>query len=660
MLLKKQHLVNRTVLLCLVLFSFMLLQQSCKKTEIGVIENTVDNTAKTEQFFKLPANANSALQKVVNELKKQNSNNGFITEFITKEGFAIWDKATILVKPDDVAAVPNSGTPLSPTSLSGLKDTTIFIPLVLDNANYVNAFIKAKVTDTVSMRLFRQGDYSIFPFQTTTPTAITTAENYAIRFMQMDKDVFGYTAFEIKDKRLFNNSKNYADTAKIKRVVDFANGNSKSVTANGVAINSAFYFTCVTITTTTTTNHCPYGVGNCTGPNGTCDNCPSVCANVSSSSITACDTYSGYEEGGSSGGWPVMPSGGGGGGGNPSPCSNSGIIITNRAVLPNCTPVPNPWPPATDANGYLYARIAELKDKLAANPFALEPCDSLNIMPLDPVNGYGTMYQRVAQFTPSQYVKDRIDSIKNVASTWMVDNFYTTNVNSASGDVVNCDFFPVRITQLPTGFTPETLLEYFRKNINKFVDSNLDVSFEAYDDNPNAATHFYDTARLNAFGINSIGALIHIHMTNDGSVIESDYYNNNTPGSEKHRFTFTTMATPLDFSHPVAGNREFGIYRSTDPLHPNEFVFYTMGVDRTSDWVFDLGNSMLNGFAKADKLWSSVQKNMINFINKPSSGGLAQYHGPPASVKARPKWDDVKDYLKGLITWETLKQRLGC
>ena len=47
------------------------------------------------------------------------------------------------------------------------------------------------------------------------------------------------------------------------------------------------------------------------------------------------------------------------------------------------------------------------------------------------------------------------------------------------------------------------------------------------------------------------------------------------------------MKTPLDFKHPVAGNRRVGIY--SDPDHPGEYVFYTMGVDRAWDLIFDKG-----------------------------------------------------------------------
>jgi hypothetical protein len=606
------------------LLSLILSQQSCKKSDI--YSTSIDEKNAIEKFLTAPAGVNPTVNRIINAAKKQEDKYHFLDKIITNEGYAMWQNARIMTGGHSSHDILDESAPsASPSSTPSANDTIVLIPLVLPNTSYVNSFISCNVNDTVGIKLYKGRDYSNHSFSKNSDSL--NAHKIALTCMNLERETFQHNVFNIKDKRLLN----YRPDGKVSSKTTLTI--KDPAIAPPVGWVTIHYFYDVEVNTELSLVDCSSGNCNWTHTQTVYD-----------SYTFWVDDYAEWE----GSGFPNDPWGGGGF----DPCGGS-----------TCTPVLDGWqyePPLTDANGFLYTRIAELNAKLAENPFALEPCDSLNIMPLDPVNGYGSMYQRVAQFTPSQYVKDRIDSIKNVASTWMVDNFYTTNVNSASGNVVNCDFFPVRITQLPMGFTPESLLEYFRKNINKFVDSNLDVSFEAYDDNPNAATHFYDTARLNAFGVNSIGALIHIHMTNDGSVIESDYYHNNTPGSEKHRFTFTTMATPLDFSHPVAGNREFGVYRSTDPLHPNEFVFYTMGVDRTSDWVFDLGNSMLNGFAKADQLWNSVQKNMINFINKPSSGGQAQYYGPPASVKARPKWDDVKDYLKGLITWETLKQRLGC
>ncbi len=69
------------------------------------------------------------------------------------------------------------------------------------------------------------------------------------------------------------------------------------------------------------------------------------------------------------------------------------------------------------------------------------------------------------------------------------------------------------------------------------------------------------------------------------------------------------METPLNFEHPVSGNRRFGIY--SDPDHPGEFVFYTMEVDRIWDGAFNFGDWLRElvvkktGFDDADNLWSS-------------------------------------------------------
>jgi hypothetical protein len=268
------------------------------------------------------------------------------------------------------------------------------------------------------------------------------------------------------------------------------------------------------------------------------------------------------------------------------------------------------------------------------------------------------MYQRVAQYSLSQAVISRIDSIIGVTPGYEFDNFNRTNWNDAYGAIINCDFFPVRIAQMPTGYTPESLVEYFRKNTNLFIDSSIGVTFGFYNHGG-----FNDSVRYNANDTNSTGAVIHIGMENDGSVIQSSYFHDYMSGHERHRFTFSTMRTPLDYAHPVAGNRDFGIYRSTDAAHPNDFCFYTMGVDRVTDWVFASGDILLqeltglSGFIKADLLWHNVQKNMISFIE--GHGGHAGFYATPF-IRARPKYADVRDYLSGTISWEILKEKLGC
>ncbi len=108
-------------------------------------------------------------------------------------------------------------------------------------------------------------------------------------------------------------------------------------------------------------------------------------------------------------------------------------------------------------------------------------------------------------------------------------------------------------------------------------------------------------------------------------------------------------------------NSRFGIY--SDPDHPGEFVFYTMGVDRIWDGTTALGNWIMDqvsnqdGFDQADDLWSSMQQGLIQFIH--DNGGSASYYSNHNSI-ARPKWADVEEYLKGNIDFTELKRRLGC
>lgn len=159
----------------------------------------------------------------------------------------------------------------------------------------------------------------------------------------------------------------------------------------------------------------------------------------------------------------------------------------------------------------------------------------------------------------------------------------------------------------------------------------------------------------------AIGALQSIHIPgpfglyDNGSVILSDY--KSFVGTHSHSFfKFSTLETPFDHEHPVAGNREFGIYNST--ANPSEFTFYTMGVDRIWDWASQFANDNISdGFKQADSLWKNVQDNLKMFIIQ--NGGNATYY-IPRNPHARPNWDAVKEFLLGNMTEAQLKIALGC
>jgi hypothetical protein len=319
--------------------------------------------------------------------------------------------------------------------------------------------------------------------------------------------------------------------------------------------------------------------------------------------------------------------------------------------------VPDPPPPGdTDNNQdpateYLSQREAEISDSLSKKDNFLLNCDSLTLLQIAAYQGYGSMYQDVAKFhiSDNDNIKAKIDYLQDQVGTLSMSNFNYINLENASGTIVNSDFFPVRITNMPTGTTPVSLLEYFRLNINSFISVSNGTSFTPYNDG-----YIDDTGKWNQQGKESIGAFVHIHLLDDGTVVESDYQSN----SNSAYFTFSTMISPMDGIHPVSGNRRFGVY--ADPNRPGEFTFYTMGVDRTSDWVRDIANTSIfgqQGFKAADALWSDIQKNMINKIK--ADGGQAQYYSEPNYI-ARPDYITVKDFLDGKISIEELKRKIGC
>ncbi|MEP7236881.1 MAG: hypothetical protein ABI685_03410 [Ferruginibacter sp.] len=328
-----------SVLFIVLLFLLVCIWQSCKKTD-SLVNSTSESVKETpENFFKLPANASPVLQRIAQELEKQNKTKEFITAFIAKEGFPVWDKSRLERHKKSNTASLDGGGP---------EDTTVYIPLVVSADHYVTGFLKATVSDAVDIKIYRQNDYINFPFQTlTSSTSITTAENFAIRMMSMDKDVFGSTEFKIADKRMFNNSPDYSDTANIQRFVKLTNGIGVGGNgfADGTTISNYQYEVCWTANTY---RLCGSGFTG-SGSNNTL---PGTCLELSGT-LTYCTLYEtdgssgggGTGGGGSGGGgtWPFPPTGGSSGG---ALCQEFGKPITNSFVSIECNPSGgNPWPP---------------------------------------------------------------------------------------------------------------------------------------------------------------------------------------------------------------------------------------------------------------------------------------------------------------------------
>src|SRR5699024_10523399 len=195
----------------------------------------------------------------------------------------------------------------------------------------------------------------------------------------------------------------------------------------------------------------------------------------------------------------------------------------------------------------------------------------------------------------------------------------------ATGANVNMDLFPVKMAQLPNKpaayypnangeqFTPEEFLRFVRTHLNIFTK----------DENGNPLSTFtpINTDEQILWNSNKpLTAVIHIDIPlNDGSVICSKY--NDT------EWYFTTLTAPFpveeDGTHPVSGNRAFGIKTNND----GSYSIYTRGVDRmryrSLEFLAELNPFMDSPFDPADNLWNAFQERLVDFINDNSFPGNA-------------------------------------
>lgn len=218
------------------------------------------------------------------------------------------------------------------------------------------------------------------------------------------------------------------------------------------------------------------------------------------------------------------------------------------------------------------------------------------------------------------------EALKDNGSTAFIQD-----INDAAGKDVNLDYFSVQIDRLPNGMNQTELFNFFRQNINRFIDTATS-NFEPFDPQRWLSDNFE-------------GEIVHIDMNNSLEILRMKATYNPDDGSvivtkqEENRWIFTTIFIAGDSFHPVSGNREFGININSD----GSFTFYTAGVDRTTTIIDAEANHWLNAvFGGADALWNSLVDRMDNFINF-SEGGESSRNQP---ITARPDWNNAKSILK--------------
>lgn len=172
-----------------VFFCFFLLSNilSCKKLDFSTQQTTIDR----ERFFKLPENAPSVLQRIVLNMKAQDSQKPFVDAFIQNEGYPNWQKVTISVPKPNFNSIESTG------------DTLIAIPIVQNGRQYVRSVLAVKVNAEVWYKLLDGIKYREFPIEETgVPGESFTVAKLFKLMMEMEFKIFGQNNFVITDKQV--------------------------------------------------------------------------------------------------------------------------------------------------------------------------------------------------------------------------------------------------------------------------------------------------------------------------------------------------------------------------------------------------------------------------------------------------------------------------
>ena len=179
---------------------------------------------------------------------------------------------------------------------------------------------------------------------------------------------------------------------------------------------------------------------------------------------------------------------------------------------------------------------------------------------------------------------------------------------------MNIDNYRVQISKLPRWNDKEIpigdFFQYFRKNINLFLDRNTCV-FKPWQPADQAV---WSTK-------NPVGAIVNIDMYTDsgrnpesGAVLCSD--------AGPDYWIFSTLTGAGLGTHPVNGNREFGY-----TLEGEGAIVYTMAVDRVTPNPFHSFAFMSDMiFAGGHRTWLGLQSRLAQYVN--INGGVARALSP--------------------------------
>lgn len=202
---------------------------SCKKMDY-VIESQPDPAL--DKFFKIPANAPTAVYKVAAEFKRQNAINSFIPTLIKQSGYPVWDKAQVYF---GKGGHTNSNIV---NNFGEGEDTIAIVPFLEENGNQVSAFIISRINNGTKLYLYRANDYDRFRYGGVDAEYISS-DKIVYQLVLLNEAVFGHRKYALSDTMLFRDRIVY-DSAY--RTIELNGGGAleqgikrPSVTANNVS-----------------------------------------------------------------------------------------------------------------------------------------------------------------------------------------------------------------------------------------------------------------------------------------------------------------------------------------------------------------------------------------------------------------------------------------
>jgi len=175
------------IIISLITLISSILVNACRKFD----HQSKPKIDKAERFLTLPPNVHPAVKRVVEKIRRVNQRTNFLNDFISRQGFARWDKAIVTgTKSVSIAGRVNA------------EDYCLLIPLVMEDQEQVHGAIGCKVTaDSVFFTLLDGSQPESYNADSTVKGL--NGRELSLTLMYLDSLVFGHNFFHIKDSAAF-------------------------------------------------------------------------------------------------------------------------------------------------------------------------------------------------------------------------------------------------------------------------------------------------------------------------------------------------------------------------------------------------------------------------------------------------------------------------